>query len=61
MEVGSIHTLRQFDTLKVVSIQPNNLPPLEDLVNIYQPQIIERFLSVLKDKQNFFLPEDSPI
>ena len=35
----------------VVSIQPaNNLPPLEDLVNIYQPQITERLFSVLKNK-----------
>ena len=50
MEVGSIHTLRQFDSLKVVSIQPNNLPTFEDLVNIYQPQIIGRSLPVSKYK-----------
>ena len=61
MEVGSIHTLSRFDSLKVVSIQSNNLLAFEDLVNIYQPQIIERFLSVVKNKQNFFLPEDCPI
>lgn len=45
MEVGTIFTSRQFDSLKVVSIQPNNLPTFEDLVNIYKPQIIRRSLS----------------
>ena len=50
MEVGSIHTLRQFDSLKVVSIQSDNLLAFEDLVNINQPQIIECLLSVLKNK-----------
>ena len=45
MEVDTIYTSRQFDSLKVVSIQSNNLPTFEDLVNIYKSQIIRRSLS----------------